>query len=221
VTLTLGNLSATTGPDGNTLFYQLNPGTYEIQETAQGSFWFYSVYCSLLDDVSQSVDVSYVSRGFEVTVPENTDIVCDWYSVPETAPGGNGDPDEAGRLTIHKLQCPAGYDGETFFEDCHGNRLGGVAFDAYGPEGFLRQDITTNDRGILVLDGIEVGGTVTILEQFTSAPATAVFVVYCSNSAGEQVQFDYRERQNEGGVRLGVFRGDDILCDWYDIPPAA
>lgn len=219
-TFTLDGLSATTGDDGNTLFYQLNPGTYTIQEAGQGQFWYFNVFCSLAEDVSQSVPVNVTASGAQIEVPANTAIICDWYNVPESGPDDGDDSEEAGQVTIHKAVCPAGYEGQQFFQDCHDNRLEGAVFHASGPEGLLRMDMTTNAQGVLTIDGIAVGGTVSILEQFPTDVNTEVFVAYCSDEAGNRVPFDYVERGDRAGIRLDVFRGDDVLCDWYNIPAA-
>ncbi|HEV2127658.1 MAG TPA: hypothetical protein VGR22_03455 [Thermomicrobiales bacterium] len=219
-TFSLGNLSATTGADGNTLFYQLNAGTYTVREAGQGEFLYYNVFCSLAEDVNQSVPVTATDNGVQIDVPAGTDIICDWYNIPESGPGDGDDGDEPGTLTIHKAVCPPGYEGQQYFQDCHDTRAEGVAFDVLGPEGLLLTDITTNAQGVLTIDNIVVGGSVDVLEQFPNDLNTAVFVVYCSDDASNRVPFDYVERDDAGGIEINVFRGDDVLCDWYDIPAA-
>lgn len=219
-TFTLANLSATTPASGNTIFYQLNPGSYTIERAGEGSFWFDSVFCSLEADASQTVPTTDTNDGFTIDLDANQRVICDWYFVPleGSGNGGNGGGD-AGQLTLHMVECPAGYDDTAYFQDCHDNRREGVTFNAYGPEGFIDEGVETDSEGVITFDGIDVGGSVTILEQFGADNSNvAQFIVYCSNAAGNPVQFDYQERDNAGGIRLNVSGGDEILCDWYNIP---
>jgi hypothetical protein len=213
VTFELDGLSTTTGTNGNALFYQLNPLTFTMRTAGEGNFSRHDVFCSLEQDISQQVPVTAVDGGVEIDVPQNTAIICDWYIVPESGASGEG-----GTVTLHKVQCPAGYEGSAYFADCHENRLEGVSFDAYGPEGYLVQDVQSGPDGTLVFDGITVGGTVTIREELPAG--TAVYVVYCSDSEGARAPFDYQDTPEHDGIRLYVSPSDDLLCDWYNIPAA-
>lgn len=217
-TFELDGLSATTGQDGNTYFYQLVPQTVSVTQAGQGQFSYFSVFCGVEEDLSQRIDVTYIENGIQLDVPENTDVLCDWYSIPE--PGGapdNGQGNGA-QLVIHKSECPAGYQGGAYFEDCHDNRVQGVTFDAYGPEGYIRENVATNAQGIVSFEGVTVGGSLSIREDLP--PGTARYVVYCSDGNGNRIPFRYVDTENADGIDVNVSPGDYVLCDWYDIPAA-
>lgn len=215
VTFMLDGLSATTGQNGNTLFYDLIPQTFDITAAGQGTFLYYSVFCSERADVDQSVPVTTIDNGIRIELSADQDVICDWYTVPEAS---NGDGASAGQLAIHKAECPAGYDGQQFFADCHDNRLEGVSFDAYGPAGYARENETTDADGVLTFDGIDTGGTVSIREDLPAN--TAVYVVYCSDGQGNRVPFRYVDTDTEDGIEITVSQDDAVLCDWYNIPAA-
>ncbi len=217
-TFTLDGLTATTGEDGNTLFYQLNPGTYTIRQAGQGEFWYFNVFCSPTADLNQDVPVTRVPNGIQLEVEAGASIICDWYNTPEPGSGNGEDPNEAGQLTLHKVECPPGYQGQQFYQDCHDNRLQGVSFDALGPEGYLRMGVVSNSQGIVNFDGIGVGGTVSVREDLPEG--TAYFVVYCADEDGDRVPFRYVENAPRTGIDVDIFRGDDVLCDWYNVPAA-
>jgi uncharacterized protein (DUF2141 family) len=208
-----GSLTATTGPDGDALFYQLRPGNYAIREGIPGSFQEFRVFCSL-GSPDQPVDFTYLTDGIRVQVPADTEVICDWYDIRESADVPDGDPNE-GIVTVHKLRCPAGYEGSSFYEDCHENRFEGVELTALGSEGYLRE-ATTDAEGTVIFDDITVGGGVNISE--TVLEDIADLRIYCSNEEGNRAPFDRQETAAGPGIVVNVSPGDRILCDWYNIP---
>ena len=75
-----------------------------------------------------------------------------------------------GYVEIHNVACPPGYTGESYFEDCHDNRLAGVAFSASGPSDLFYEDVT-NAEGVVVFGDFLEAGTVTIAEMVMPAVA--------------------------------------------------
>ncbi|MBW3633017.1 MAG: hypothetical protein KY456_08305 [Chloroflexi bacterium] len=213
VTFTLDGITTTTGADGDALFYQLQPGTYSIRETLPGGFADFAVFCTQ-GAGNQQVDVTRLTNGIRLFVPQDTEIICDWYNIREPQ-GDEPETPSEGIVTIHKLRCPAGYEGTTPYQDCHDNRFQGVTFTALGPEGYVREE-TTGADGVIVFDGITVAGTVNLAEELPSDIAS--FRVYCSNDQGNRVPSDRADTAAGPGVRLYVGLGDRIICDWYDIP---
>lgn len=99
VTFTLDGITTTTGADGDALFYQLQSGTYTIRESMPGGFTDFSVFCSR-GGGNQQVDVTRVTNGIRLFVPQDSEIICDWYDIREPDGGQPGNPN-AGTLTVH------------------------------------------------------------------------------------------------------------------------
>lgn len=208
-----GSLTATTGSDGDALFYQLQPGNYAIREGIPGGFQEFRVFCSL-GSPDQPAEFTYLTGGIRVQVPADSEVICDWYDIRESAGVPEGSPDE-GIVTVHKLECPAGYEGNSFYEDCHESRFEGVDLSALGPEGYVR-DATTDNEGVATFDGITVAGTVNISESVPDGIAD--LRIYCSNEEGNRAPFDRAETAEGPGIAVNVSPGDRILCDWYNVP---
>lgn len=127
-------------------------------------------------------------------------------------------------VEIHKAACPPGYDPFNLFEECHDNRLPGVEFIAEGP-GDVRYEDRTDAQGRVVFGDFLQAGTITIAEARPSGEF-ADYVVYCS-LVDTLEPIDVEKRGN--GRAAVVFElpqevvdaGTGIVCDWYNLPPAA
>jgi len=204
VTFSLGTLQATTGPSGNTLFYQLKAGSRDLVQAGAGRFQSYSVYCSLTDN-GQRIPLTSISNGVRINLTVGAQVICDWYSVP--APGAELVPNT---LEIHTLKCPAGYNGDALFRDCHGSPLKGVGYRVAGPLGYERS-ATSDSQGVVTFPSLLPGFAYT---QLTMPPGIAKYIVYCAGTDGGAVPFTYIVKGFE--VELPVT--PPVVCDVYLIP---
>jgi hypothetical protein len=111
-------------------------------------------------------------------------------------------------ITIHNRICPTGYTGSALFADCHGN-----------PQ-TDHLDFTISGSGELQTQATDDNGNVT----FNSNPGShdisggvpgefASTVVYCSVNR-DQIP----STQTDTGYSVTVPDGEDVICDWYNIP---
>ncbi|HEV2127660.1 MAG TPA: carboxypeptidase-like regulatory domain-containing protein [Thermomicrobiales bacterium] len=100
----------TTNENGNVGFANLNQGTFTITGGAPGEFTERFVYCSSgvgeTSDLSP-IEVSSIQGGVQFFLPASTNVVCDWYIIPQ---GQQGQPTptaapETFDLPIYKLLC--------------------------------------------------------------------------------------------------------------------
>lgn len=119
-------------------------------------------------------------------------------------------------ITIHKAVCPTGV-GSRIFEKCHGNGLGGVNF-AIGPAG-SESVYTTDDNG--VIGPITVpAGPIRIVEDPATVAQYLGEYVYCRDLTTDTVLFD-SDLGGTDGLHGSDPAGANVVCDWYDITPAA
>jgi hypothetical protein len=144
------------------------------------------------------------------------------YLTEATDDGGDSaPPDQAdGSLIIGVATCPEGYEGENYAADCT-TPAAGVDF-AIGTPHTDNTAITTS-RG----DGLATFS----LAQFAPGPLAVgepaaedlTYAVFCSKNEGEPLNFAYEMIDYEpGGPLLGIrfefAAGDQIACEWYNIP---
>jgi hypothetical protein len=126
-------------------------------------------------------------------------------------------------ITIHKAECPAGYQGDDPFGTCNENRLAGVSFEWGVVAPGAPQTITTDGNGVAVIETSAGAGGLGL--SITEQPPyeLAGYSVYCSTGDGtEAVPFNYSEE--EVGIRFmadTLSIGGEVICDWYNIPVAA
>ncbi len=95
-----------TNEDGNVSFANMAAGTWTITGGAPGGVTDLYVYCTV-DNTGQEVAVEYVTGGIQLDLPADTNVVCDWYIVPESQ-RGETPTEPAGDqfdLPIYKLAC--------------------------------------------------------------------------------------------------------------------
>lgn len=125
-------------------------------------------------------------------------------------------------VEIHVAGCPPGYDGNDYYNDCHGNGMAGVTVTL----------TSTSDSA-----GINQTKTTTVpatpgpgIVHFANVPRTEYRVVvevpadtnnfysYCSIADGDtQVPVSPND-QNDGTFTVPA--GQSVVCDWYVIPDA-
>lgn len=122
-------------------------------------------------------------------------------------------------VTIHLSQCPAGYEGNDPFTDCHPNGIPGVTFRWRIPENVPWSETLTDENGIAVIES--TGKTFTIEE--TPPFDLASYAVSCStNDGADQVLFNSFEPDVSITFPVGALTGiADVVCDWYNTPVAA
>jgi hypothetical protein len=122
-------------------------------------------------------------------------------------------------LEVHQAVCPAGYDGDNFFEDCHGSGAAGYVFALDGPDG--RREATTvveNDPGPGVVRFEDpAGGTYALSETPPPGVSATPFRVFCFRAETDE---PIPATPEGDGVSLEVTAGDTLICDWFDLPPA-
>lgn len=220
----------TTNDEGNVGFANLPAGTYTITGGVPGEFADTYVYCAVGTEATpnqEQIDVEYVTGGIQIDLPENTNVICDWYNIPENLQGPTPVPTEAptqeptegpatnSSVTIHDRICPPGYEGQDFFDDCHGTLADpGVPFTI--GDG-VTQNGTTNEDG-------NVGFANLPADTYAITGGTGGFAdlsVSCAigteaESNQEQIDVTYVT----GGIQIDLPADTNVICDWYNIPAA-
>ncbi|HEV2108872.1 MAG TPA: hypothetical protein VGR16_11460, partial [Thermomicrobiales bacterium] len=139
---------------------------------------------------------------------------------------------DAGSVTIYKAVCPAGYMDDTYFDDCYDSSEAGIEFAVSNIKSDFSANGTTDANGFISfqLPDELAGDLINISE--VSPPVEVPggteppFVVYCTRNGGQPVDFHYGLIQLDPGgdaydVEInGIAQGDQIRCDWYNIPVA-
>jgi hypothetical protein len=124
-----------------------------------------------------------------------------------------------GYIEIHSTQCPPGYTGTAYFEDCHPTPVPGETFTAVAPG--LSQEAVTTAEGVIVFGDFLEAGSVTIA-QAVPAGDYAEYAVYCSRVDNQEpIPFAYVDGSRAVTFELPadiVDAGGGIVCDWYNIP---
>lgn len=133
-------------------------------------------------------------------------VTCDVYLVPTAYDLSAGtDTADTGTIEVHYRRCPAGYDQDAYYRDCHANGIGDAAIDL-GRNGNLIGRGYTDDKGNVtfrVAPGI-----------YDLPPAILVnpddhIAVFCSVEGDTGALVDYP---------VAVNASDRIVCDLYLLP---
>jgi hypothetical protein len=130
--------------------------------------------------------------------------------------GGARAADDTATITIHKAECPTGV-GSQIFEKCHSNGLGGVDF-SIGPDG--AETIYTTDADGVIGPITIPAGYMNIAEDPATMAQYLGEYVYCRDLTTNTVLFD-GDLSGTNGVHGTNPAGANVVCDWYDITPAA
>jgi hypothetical protein len=191
------------GP-GIVRFTDLPAGTYTISEDVPDHDTTIYVYCSLAEAEDQ-VDFTYNEDGsIDLPLGEGVDVICDWYNIPIDLSG------DSASLFIRKLVCPPGTT-ENFFETCFDNRLEDITFEIDGPGGFADSGVTNAD-GEVFFEGLPAG--VYQISEDIPGDVNDIFV-YCAIVDGDRIPV---EETSQGGIEITVSAGQQVACDWYNIP---
>lgn len=157
--------------------------------------------------------VNLLEGPVEAVIPDTTgNVDITWEMKAQT-------PDAT--LTVHNSACPAGAQPGNLFDACHANGLAGVGFVVDGTAGngdtVHRSGTTEGDLGTVTFT--LPAGDYTLAQAVMSGDF-ASFQVYCSTSDGTQVPVEDRSN-GRAAIALSVGSGQEIVCDWYNIPAEA
>jgi hypothetical protein len=170
-------------------------------------------------DVEQAIgapgpegSVTYLA-SFDVAPGDQ--IRCDWYDLtPADEPP---DPD-TGSLIIGVSTCPQGYDGEDFAADC-ATPAAGVDFEAGTPYTDNVERNTTRPDGLVTFSlarfDLDPTGPDPLLV-LDDPQQAADYAVICSKNGGTPVEV--QPGLHHWGISFEFETGDDIACEWYNIP---
>jgi hypothetical protein len=82
--------TAATDDDGNVTFASLAAGTYNISGGVPGEFASTVVYCSVDEDPETLFAPTETDTGVSVDLAAGSDVICDWYNIPEDLSGNTG-----------------------------------------------------------------------------------------------------------------------------------
>jgi hypothetical protein len=128
--------------------------------------------------------------------------------------------DDLSVVEIHSSRCPAGYDGEEIFDDCHERGRDRSEFILSDESGNTSQrDAWSFDEdggGTAVARFLDVQPGETIIAEI-GTPDDAMAYVYCSSGGGQTIHFSELIRADLR-VEIDVPPAAFVICDWYLIP---
>lgn len=205
--------TATTDADGKLAFPDLPAGSYALAENVAGAVDTPVVYCASVapgtptpsDAAAYTVTGGAIALTLDGTLQS---VDCSWFNIPQKAARN-------GSIQIVKSLCPAGTTAR-YYDTCSGNPLGGIDFGVAGPSGFSASD-TTDDAGKLTFGNL-AQGAYTITE---NAPDPAIVAIYVVDCLRDGKTFNRTYDDSTGlRVKLTLPQGADIVCFWYNVPPA-
>ncbi|MGH2562493.1 MAG: MSCRAMM family protein [Thermomicrobiales bacterium] len=199
--------SDTTGGNGVASFDNLNPSLYQVSEDVPDEFASPVAFCSVNGGEAFALDLGD-GTGYLEFDGSGQAITCDWFNIP-------ADLRADAQITIQKRLCPEGYNGGNYVDACD-DAVQNVTFNADGPQGY-DENATTGQEGIAFFENLTAGSYV-VTELPPDNINVAVYVVGCSDASGS-VPFTY---DDSTGLRiiLTVKAGQDVTCNWYNIPPS-
>jgi hypothetical protein len=188
----------------------LAPGTYTLYSSVPLEAASERVFCTA--DGGNRYEKEFDDVGVTTFGDlQSETIECQWFVIPINLRGD----ETGGSLEVHLSLCPAGYEGNAIFDDCHGNGLDGYDFTLEGE-----------------------GGTQTGATEVTQTPGPGI-VSFTSLAPGEYTlrggppgDFGsirlYCSIQPDGGdaeftldgatASVTIAENQHVLCDWYFIP---
>ncbi|MBA2247094.1 MAG: hypothetical protein H0W23_03115, partial [Chloroflexia bacterium] len=191
-------------------FDDLPPGTYTLHSDIPLEAASEYLFCAISEG-GDRYQKEFDDRGVTTFANvEGEQLSCAWFVVPTSQRG----EETGGSLQVDLAVCPAGYTGEQFFDDCHGNGVADQEFQLTGPAGELvgtttvaqipgpgTVTFTALKAGQYTLQGGPPGDFGTVELVCTLPPTDQPFAVSFENSIAT---FSLGENQ-------------DVLCVWYFI----
>ena len=191
-------------------FDGLAPGTYTLHSDIPLEAASEYLFCATSEG-GDRYQKEFDDRGVTTFADLETEqLTCTWFVVPISLRG----EETGGSLQVDLAVCPAGYTGDRFFDDCHGNGVADQEFRLTGPAGELVGTTTVDQTpgpgtvtftalqpGAYTLQGGPPGDFGTVELVCTLPPTDEPFAVTFENSIAS---FSLGENQ-------------DVLCVWYFI----
>ena len=220
--------SATTADGGTALWHDVFPGRHILAEQGLPGYGAPVVFCGSATEDPQRYPVIAAQIGHTITldvlIPDTT-YTCSWFNIPlaeePTPPAG-----EVAEVTVYATACPRGYTGNDFFADCYGNPQAGIGFGLSLPGAHGGDARTTGPDGFVTLGvGLGLADSSIDLQENVTAGFAVDFFVYCTKEDGATVLEVEQTVRTAGGntyffASFDAAPGDQIRCDWYNIPPA-
>ncbi len=142
----------------------------------------------------------------------NEQLACDWFNIPTT--------DDDGTITIQKWTCPLNYNIDHPAADpaldCT-ERTDGIPFSLLSDLGTF-PDATTGDDGEgMVYWGELEAGDYQLDETIPDGMFPVIVTCTWYEDLGPYV-YDTLIPTENGVIDLSLAEGDDVVCDWYNIP---
>lgn len=131
---------------------------------------------------------------------------------PASVPTG---PQTENTVTINKLLCPAGYEGNDFAGDCDETPAGVLFTIGLDASEFGMSD-ETDANGVVTFSGLGEG-SYTITERNVEDLASSQ--VFCAQPGAPEPMQIRRPDAATVGIDLGL--GNEVTCTWYNIPAEA
>ena len=227
-----------TNAEGNVGLANLPEGSYTITGVPPAELVDRVVYCAVgtAETSNQSpIDITYVNSGIQLYLPEDTNVICDWYNVPageqdaatetttatetetvtetatETATATEAAETTNGSIEVHNRICLPESADRNAFDACHDNvPESEVPFTFAGP---VTHEGVTNPEGDVGFANLPEG-TYAI-----TGNADGDRYVYCSVGTAETsnespVAVEYIG----GGIQIYLPADTNVICDWYSFP---
>jgi hypothetical protein len=219
---------ALTDTAGNVMFERLTPGLYFTGPSSPGGdFTHQRIFCS-------AADTSGVYRpvgAAAIILAAGDSVVCDWYvTSPDMSPDAHHEhpptpvlptPQTDGTsVTISSWLCPTDYVNDDYAAACRDqvapdfqywtHQIGAINAPVAGQDGVVRFDLSSQPiRGVVVLGSSPLEGR---HGKFHTA------IVDCIGNAGRLETPTLDNLSNYQMVGIPVTPGDQIHCDWYNVP---
>lgn len=150
-------------------------------------------------------------RGVLTLAENENSAECVMFQVPKS----QRTDVTGGSVEVHLIACPAGYDGNALYDDCHANGVADMPFTltsgANQYDGVTRIEQTPGP-GVVKFTGLPAGDYV--LQGGPPQDFGRVYL-YCTDPAtGTQLSTRF-----ENGVgHFGLAENQSVICDWYFIP---
>ena len=231
------------GISGRAPLVGLNAGDYTVSDAGNDAP---VVFCAsyVLDPADQGIvpqaDKTPVKNGAAMVTIANDRVSCDFFRVAASdGSSGNGNAADNGdgnasgngsgdvapaaggtaSVEIHLSACPAGYKGNDFYDDCHGNGMADHLISISGPGAYSDSATTatpaTPGPGIAKFDSL-AAGSYFISEDIPGD--TDTYYVYCSKADNtDAVDFTYND-SNAEGFDITLKKGVHVVCDFSIVP---
>lgn len=229
VTVSLGGAEtrrAQTDPAGNVVFDGLTPGAYFTGDSAPGGdFTYRHIFCS----AAETPGVPRPGGLGAIILAAGDAVVCDWYimnpdlsgtSIPTPAPTPTPRPPlpDGTTLTIASWLCPEDYVDSDYAATCR-TRPGADFRYSTGHVGYRNAPAAGAD-GLVTFDlgGRQPGRVVVAVRPGEGLDGYYAAVVDCSAGGTPLHASPLDTLATFHMVAVPAAPGEDVFCDWYNVP---